>query len=78
LARRHGWFDSFVNGMNRLPRPLITYTVFGLFLMVLIDPPVQPTHTLAAILFTDLNSFVYRLLGADFSKFVRIYANITH
>jgi hypothetical protein len=38
LARRQGWFDSFVNGMNRLPRPLITYTVFGLFLMVIIDP----------------------------------------
>ena len=38
LSSRHGWFDSFVNGLNRLPRPLITYTVFGLFLMVIIDP----------------------------------------
>jgi hypothetical protein len=33
-----GWFNNFVNGLNRLPRPLITYTVFGLFVMVVIDP----------------------------------------
>jgi hypothetical protein len=38
LSNRHGWFNSLVNGLNRLPRPLITYTVFGLFLMVIIDP----------------------------------------
>lgn len=33
-----GWFNSLINGLNRLPRPIITYTVFGLFAMVFFDP----------------------------------------
>ena len=33
-----GWFDSFVNGMNRLPRPGMTIGVLGLFVYAMVDP----------------------------------------
>ena len=32
------WWDSFIDGLNRLPRPLITLGVFGLFILAPIDP----------------------------------------
>lgn len=37
LARR-GWFDSFVNGLNRLPRPLLALSTPGLFAYAMWDP----------------------------------------
>lgn len=33
-----GWFDSFVNGLNRLPRPLLVGGTFGLFGYAMISP----------------------------------------
>lgn len=33
-----GWFDSFVNGLNRLPRPLMTLGVMGLFVYAMAEP----------------------------------------
>ena len=33
-----GWFHGLVNGMNRLPRPLIAFGVLGLFLSAMVDP----------------------------------------
>jgi len=36
--QRTGRFDRFVDGLNRLPRPLITFLVFGLFIFAAIDP----------------------------------------
>jgi hypothetical protein len=32
------WFDAFIDGLNRLPRPLIALGVFGLFAFAPFDP----------------------------------------
>ena len=33
-----GWFDRLVNGLNRLPRPLLAFGTLGLFIYAMIDP----------------------------------------
>ncbi len=33
-----GWFDRMVNGLNRLPRPLLAFGTLGLFVYAMIDP----------------------------------------
>ncbi len=33
-----GWFDRFVNGINRLPRPLLAFGTIGLFVYAMADP----------------------------------------
>jgi hypothetical protein len=33
-----GWFDRFVNGINRLPRPMMAFGTLGLFVYAMIDP----------------------------------------
>ena len=33
-----GWFDRFVNGLNRLPRPLLAFGTIGLFIYAMQDP----------------------------------------
>lgn len=35
---RQGWFDRFVDGLNRLPRPMLAFGVLGLFASALVDP----------------------------------------
>jgi hypothetical protein len=35
---RSGWFDSFVNGLNRLPRPFLALGTLGLFIYAMADP----------------------------------------
>ncbi len=35
---RAGWFDSFVNGLNRLPRPLLALGTLGLFVYAMTEP----------------------------------------
>ncbi len=35
---RGGWFDSLVNGLNRLPRPLLALGTLGLFVYAMADP----------------------------------------
>lgn len=35
---RRGWFDRFVDGLNRLPRPLLAFGTLGLFVTALVDP----------------------------------------
>lgn len=37
-ANRAGFFDSFVNGMNRLPRPVLTLGTLGLFTYAMVEP----------------------------------------
>ena len=32
------WFDRMVNGLNRLPRPLLAFGTLGLFIHAMIDP----------------------------------------
>jgi hypothetical protein len=36
---RTGWFDGFVNGLNRLPRPMLALGTLGLFIYAMADPP---------------------------------------
>ncbi len=33
-----GWFDRFVNGLNRLPRPMLAFGTLGLFVYAMVDP----------------------------------------
>lgn len=33
-----GWFDRFVNGLNRLPRPALAFGTIGLFVYAMQDP----------------------------------------
>ena len=33
-----GWFDRFVNGLNRLPRPIMALSTVGLFAYAMADP----------------------------------------
>lgn len=33
-----GWFDRFVNGLNRLPRPMLALGTLGLFAYAMADP----------------------------------------
>lgn len=35
---RPGFFDSFVNGLNRLPRPLLALGTIGLFIYAMVEP----------------------------------------
>lgn len=32
------WFDRLVNGLNRLPRPLLAFGTLGLFVYAMVDP----------------------------------------
>ena len=38
LIQRPGWFDAFVNGLNRLPRPLLALGTMGLFIYAMVEP----------------------------------------
>jgi hypothetical protein len=33
-----GWFDRMVNGLNRLPRPLLAFGTLGLFIYAMVEP----------------------------------------
>ena len=35
---RKGWFDRFIDGLNRLPRPAMALGTLGLFVMAMSDP----------------------------------------
>ncbi|MFN3938261.1 MAG: holin family protein [Gemmobacter sp.] len=35
---RDGWFDQAVNGLNRLPRPMLALGTLGLFVFAMADP----------------------------------------
>lgn len=37
-ARRLGRFDRFVNGLNRLPRPMLALGTLGLFIYAMVEP----------------------------------------
>ena len=38
LIPRKGWFDRFIDGMNRLPRPMLALGTLGLFISAMIEP----------------------------------------
>lgn len=35
---RRGWFDRLIDGLNRLPRPLLAFGTLGLFVVAMADP----------------------------------------
>lgn len=35
---RQGWYDRFVDGLNRLPRPAMALGTLGLFISAMVDP----------------------------------------
>ena len=35
---RQGWFDRFMDGLNRLPRPALALGTLGLFVTAMVDP----------------------------------------
>ena len=35
---RYGWFDRFIDGLNRLPRPMLALGTIGLFVAAMADP----------------------------------------
>ncbi|WP_415184560.1 holin family protein [Phaeovulum sp.] len=35
---RPGWFDRFVNGLNRMPRPMLALGTLALFISAMVDP----------------------------------------
>lgn len=35
---RQGWFDRFMDGVNRLPRPMLALGTLGLFISAMVDP----------------------------------------
>ena len=35
---RLGWFDRMMNGLNRLPRPMLALGTLGLFIYAMVDP----------------------------------------
>ncbi len=37
-VERKGWFDRFMDGLNRLPRPLMVVATFALFASAMFDP----------------------------------------
>jgi len=38
LVPRKGWFDRFMDGLNRLPRPALALGTLGLFVAAMVDP----------------------------------------
>lgn len=38
LVPRQGWFDRFMDGVNRLPRPALALGTLGLFVSAMVDP----------------------------------------
>lgn len=38
LVERHGVFDRFMDGVNRLPRPALAFGTLGLFIAAMVDP----------------------------------------
>lgn len=44
---RQGLFDRFVNGLNRLPRPMLALGTLGLFVYAMIDPTGFETRMVA-------------------------------
>jgi len=37
-SSRRGWFDQFMDGLNRVPRPALALGTLGLFISAMVDP----------------------------------------
>lgn len=58
---RPGRFDAFVNGLNRLPRPLLALGTLALFVFAMVDPPAF-AHRMRAL--AEVPEPMWWLLGA--------------
>ena len=38
VVPRQGWFDRFMDGVNRLPRPALALGTLGMFVAAMVDP----------------------------------------
>lgn len=38
IRPQKGWFDRFMDGINRLPRPMLAFGTLGLFVTAMVDP----------------------------------------
>ena len=75
---RPGWFDSFVNGLNRLPRPTLAMGTLGLFTYAMIDPPgfterMQALHAVPEPLWWLLGAVVAFYFGAREAHHLRAH-----
>lgn len=60
------WFDIFVDGLNRLPRPLFTFWVFGILSGIIVPPNLQLNPILWNIVWTIITFwFGQRVLFKD-------------
>ncbi|GHA40981.1 hypothetical protein GCM10008927_01560 [Amylibacter ulvae] len=56
-----GFFNSFVNGLNRLPRPMLAFGTMGLFVFAMVDPS---AFTLRMVGLNQVPEPLWWLLGA--------------
>ena len=38
FTRRRGWFDALIDGLNRMPRPMLALGTIGLMIAAMVDP----------------------------------------
>lgn len=50
---RRGWFDRLMDGLNRLPRPLLAFGTIGLFIVAMVDPVWFSTRMQGIVLVPD-------------------------
>ncbi|MGY6536171.1 MAG: holin family protein [Pararhodobacter sp.] len=75
---RHGWFDAFVNGLNRLPRPTLAIGTLGLFGYAMVDPPgftqrMQALHAVPEPMWWLLGAVVAFYFGAREAHHLRAH-----
>ena len=61
---RRGWFDQMMDGINRLPRPMLALGTLGLFVAAMVGARYNPT----------LKAFHARLIAAGKPKMVALIA----
>ena len=70
-----GWFDRLVNGLNRLPRPLLAFGTIGLFVYAMTNPQdfalrMVGLNALAAPIFDALGSYAGAVTMVDSIQFL--------
>ncbi len=75
---RSGRFDAFVNGLNRLPRPMLAVGTLGLFTYAMVDPPgfserMQALHAVPEPLWWLLGAVVAFYFGAREAHHLRAH-----
>ena len=79
---RTGWFDAFVNGLNRLPRPMLALGTLGLFIYAMVDPSgfsrrMAGLHFVPEPLWWLLGAIVAFYFGARETHYLREHRPVT-